>query len=476
VSLRPARLLAVATGAFGVGFSALAVLQQRAFWTGRFDLGNLTQAVWSTAHGHPLSMTDLQGRQISRLGAHFDPLVAVLAPAWLVWPHPSLLLVVQAIGVGLGAPAVYLLASKHLESEWAGLGFALAYLLYPPTQWLVLDDFHPVAFAAPLLLWGFWFLDGDRLVAFAAVAVPAALTKEQVGLVVAAIGVWYAFRPGRRRQGIAIALAGAAVSVVALLVIIPHFAPAGSSPFASRYDRVGGSPSGIVRTAVTDPATIAREATKPSDRGYVVNLLLPLLALPLVSPGTALTAAPEIGLNLLSSTRTQTSIHFHYTAAAIPGLFAAAIFGAARLRRRSRLVRRLLPRLLVIAGLIAGYALGPMPLWRLVPGGSTLATREHVVSAHARAAARVISVIPKGEPVSATNALGAHLSARRRILSFPLTRGVTWVAVDTTRPSYLDEAAAPTKFAEALAAIEQRGTFRLVRAEDGVRVYRLRRG
>ena len=31
---------------------------------------------------------------------------------------------------------VFLLARKHLGSERAGLGFALAYLLYPPTQWL----------------------------------------------------------------------------------------------------------------------------------------------------------------------------------------------------------------------------------------------------------------------------------------------------------------------------------------------------
>ena len=134
--------------------SALAVLQQRAFETGRFDVGNLTQAVWSTAHGRFLEMTDLQGEQISRLGAHFDPLVALLAPLWWLWPSPELLLVVQAVGVALGAVPVFLLARKHLGGDWSGLGFALVYLLYPPTQWLVVDDFHPVALATPLLLGG----------------------------------------------------------------------------------------------------------------------------------------------------------------------------------------------------------------------------------------------------------------------------------------------------------------------------------
>ena len=74
--------------------SALAVLQQRAFETGRFDVGNLTQAVWSTAHGRFLEVTDLQGEQISRLGAHFDPLVGAARPALVAVAEPQLLLVV----------------------------------------------------------------------------------------------------------------------------------------------------------------------------------------------------------------------------------------------------------------------------------------------------------------------------------------------------------------------------------------------
>ena len=164
---RPARLVAGGCAAFAAGLGALAVLQHRAFWTGRFDVGNLTQAVWSTAHGDVLSVTGLTGRQISRLGAHFDPIVVLFAPLWWVWPDASMLLVTQALAVATGAIPVYLLARRHLRSDWAAAGFGLAYLLHPATQWLVLDDFHPVALATPLLLWGFWFLDSDRLVAFA---------------------------------------------------------------------------------------------------------------------------------------------------------------------------------------------------------------------------------------------------------------------------------------------------------------------
>ena len=71
---RPRLLLGAATLAFAAGFSALAVLQHRAFSTGRFDLGNMTQAIWSTAHGRPLEITDLSGTLALEqgIGRHSD--------------------------------------------------------------------------------------------------------------------------------------------------------------------------------------------------------------------------------------------------------------------------------------------------------------------------------------------------------------------------------------------------------------------
>ncbi len=186
--ITPPVLLWTAIAAYAAGFSALSVLRHRAFQTGRFDLGNMVQAVWSTAHGHPLEVTSLRGDEISRLAAHFDPVLVAFAPLWLVWPSPDSLLVAQAIAVALGAVPVFWLARKHLDSERAGLGFALAYLFYPPTQWLTLNEFHPVALACPLLLFAFWYLDEDRLIPFALFALAAVTTKEEVGFVVAGLG------------------------------------------------------------------------------------------------------------------------------------------------------------------------------------------------------------------------------------------------------------------------------------------------
>src|SRR5438128_7861739 len=114
-------LLATGVAAYAAGFAALSALRHDAFVTGRFDLGNMVQAVWSTAHGHPLRITELGGDQISRLAAHVDPILVVFAPLWRIWPSPDLLLVGQAIAIAAGALPVFWLARKHLDSEGAAL-------------------------------------------------------------------------------------------------------------------------------------------------------------------------------------------------------------------------------------------------------------------------------------------------------------------------------------------------------------------
>jgi uncharacterized membrane protein len=468
--LRPGHrlLLWAAIAAYATGFSALSVLRHRAFATGRFDLGNMVQTVWSTAHGDPLRMTGLRGDQVSRLGAHFDPILAVFAPLWLAWPSPDVLLVAQAVAIALGALPVYLLARKHLGSERAGLGFALAYLIYPPTQWLTLNEFHPVALACPLLLFAIWYLDEGRLLPFLVFAALAATTKEEIALVVAGLGIWYAVAHGRRLEGAAVAAAGVAVALVAIEVVIPHFNRAGTSSFLTRYSEVGSTPGGIVHTAVSDPWRIVTTALTGRGLGYVARLVLPLGLLVLLAPVLLVAALPELAVNALSAATTQTSIRFHYTAGLIPVLVAAAVLGAARLARSRPNVP--VVTIAVAVAVASSYALGPVPLWRYFPGGEQHQAHAAEVSAHDRIAARALRLVPPHAVISATNSLGAHLSARRRVLSFPYLQDAQWVAADETSPGYADRLA-PLPAAVQLSWLRRNPEWRLVFERDGILIF-----
>jgi uncharacterized membrane protein len=455
--------------AYAAAFAALSVLRHDSFETGRFDLGNMVQAVWSTAHGHVLQVTNLQGGQVSRLGAHVDPILVVFAPLWWLWPSPSLLLTAQAIAVALGGLPLYWLTDKHTGSERAALGLSLSYLLFPAAEWMTLNEFHPVALACPLLLFAIWYLDEDRLGLFAAFALLAVLTREEIGLVVAGLGIWYTL--GRRRwaAGGAIAAAGIGASILAIEVVIPHFRHGAASSFFGRYDAVGGSAGGIVHTAFTDPGKLLSIAIDHRGAHYLLDLLLPIIVLAVLAPLLLVALVPELALNLLSSVDAQKSIHFHYVAGETPILFAAAAIGLGRLGRWAGTAGTAA----VLATLVANYALGPIPLWRSVPGGATLQAKSARVSRHDRIAARELGLIPANAVVSATNSLGAHLSARMRIFSFPFVRGAQWVIVDERRPSIGDHYDKKGGVAR-IKRFRQDRRFRLVSAADGVLVFKQR--
>jgi uncharacterized membrane protein len=462
-------LVLVGAAAWVAGFAALSVLRQKAFFNGRFDMGNMVQAVWSTAHGHPLRMTGLRGEQISRLAAHVDPILAVYGPLWWVWPSPYLLLVTQALALGLGALPVYWLSRKHLGSSRAALGLACAYLLYPATGWLALNEFHPVALATPLLLFAFWFLDEDRLLPFALCAVAASLCKEEIALVVAGFGIWYGIT--RRRWAVGALIAGLAGiwALVAIAVVIPHFNNGEASDFYGRYSEVGGSAGGIVKTAFTHPLRIVEAAFSRRDIHYLWELGFPLAFLFLLSPLALVAALPELALNLLSATTTQTSIHFHYTAGLIAPLVIATVLGASRLRRRAVPVAMVV----VAAALVGSWHLGPIPGWRHVPGGETFQSTAARVTDHDAIAEEALRLIPANAVVSATNTLGSHLSARRRFLSFPFLKDATWIAADETQPGYADRYA-PLPTALQLAWLRRNPEWRLVFERDGILVFRRR--
>ena len=283
----------------------------------------------------------------------------------------------------------------------------------------------------------------------------------------AGFGVWYAVSRRRWVEGGAIVALGVAWAAVATTVVIPHFNHGQTSDFYTRYSEVGGSPGGIVKTAFTHPARLIHAAFTGRDLHYALQLLWPLAFLPLLAPLVLVAIVPELAINVLSAVNSQTSIHFHYTAGLIAPLVIAGIFGARRLRGRAVPIAAAA----VLVALAGNYRLGPIPAWRYVPGGQGFQARAGDITAHDRIAARALELIPGGDVVSATNSLGAHVSARRRVLSFPFLQDATWIAADETQPGYADRYA-PLATAEQLVWLRRNPEWTLVFEDDGVLVFR----
>lgn len=439
------------------------------FRLARYDLGNMVQAVWSTAHGRPLEVTHgTTGEQMTRLGGHVDPILAALAPLWIAVPSPLTLVAVQIAAVGLGAVPVFWLARRHLGSERAAGLLAFAYLAYPWVAWTAVDVFHPVTLAIPLLLFAVWFLDSERYVLFALCAGLAITTGELIGMFVAALGLWYALARGRRREGLAIAVAGAASTLVALFVVVPAFS-GGPSAFYGAYEEVGGSPWGILQTAFSDPGAILSAAGSGRDVLYLFLLAVPLGGAFLLAPGLAAVALPQLAANLLADWPSATDPHAHYMAGILPFLFAAVAIGLGRLSPARRLrAAGLVLTLSVAATVVAGP-------WPGALGGTPTFFQTDDSKERLGALREAVALVPNDAPVSSTNRIGAHLAARRYLYSVPVVGRAEWIVVDVSDPWIPrvwgggNDADALERFRE---RIEREAAWEKVFEREGVLVFR----
>jgi uncharacterized membrane protein len=438
---------------------------------GRFDLGNMVQAVWSTAHGRPLEITHgSTGEQVLRLAGHVDPFLVLLTPVWMIWPSPLALAFTQIAVVALGALPVFWLARRHTGSEQLAALFAFAYLAYPWVATSAAAAIHPVTFAITFLLFCVWYLDSERFVLFVVFALLAMSTGELMGLPIVALGIWFALARRRGRAGAAVTLLGIAWTALAIYVIVP--ASAGhDSMFYGFYDQVGGSPQGVLRMLFTDPTRVLGALVEGHDLAYLVWLGLPLLFLFLLSPALAAVALPQLLANGLSDFRSMTDPRYHSVAAIVPFLMAATVLGVARLSESRRT--------LAVAGVLVCSAtlalvVGP---WPRVAGATPLGGRESVPAERLTAMNHAVAAIPDGAPVVTTNAAGAHLSARRYVYLVPVLGRAEWAVVDRGDPWVVGrDSPILTRHPEVveafIARLRRSTAWRQVSAEAGVLVFR----
>jgi len=164
--------------------------------------------------------------------------------------------------------------SIALQSVIAGMSLSLVAMGFAALGFLVLNEFHPVALATPLLLWAFLYIEEDRWLRAAPFLILAAACKETVPLVLATLGIYFAIRKRSWRPLVLTALA-AVYFAVAVWVIIPHF-NGGQSAFIARYGDYGEGAGQIVKSAVLHPGHTLGDLVATANLRYWLDLLWPL--------------------------------------------------------------------------------------------------------------------------------------------------------------------------------------------------------
>ena len=296
---------------------------------GSWDLGIFTEYVRQVAHLHA-PVVNIRGSGFNLLGDHFQPVVGLIAPVFLLVPSAATLLVVQALLTAVSVVPVSRAAASRLGTG-AGRMIGAAYGLSWGLQQMIDFDFHEIAFAVPLLACSLSALLRGKVRAAAVWALPLVFVKEDQGFTVAAIGILIAVMslaragkggPAARaalRWGVLLTVWGLAWSVLAITVFIPHFNTLHQYP----YWADGGvlSPGGPHPSA---PAVLAQfgHSYLPKLRTTLL-ILLPVAFLALGSP-IALVAVPGLALRFVSTNGAYWGSAYHYNATVMPIVFIAA--------------------------------------------------------------------------------------------------------------------------------------------------------
>ncbi len=445
-------------------FGTLSLRRHQNLRTNALDLGYTDQAVWNTLHGRPFRFSTYLDAAFSLdipiqdfeqpdvlLGYHVEPLLAPISLLYLLHDGPETLLWLQTVALALGAIPVYLIAhrryaaltKKHL-AIWLPIAFVLLYLLSPVLEAANLSDFHAVALSPVLLLSAFYCLETDRPWGFIAFAFLAAMTKEEVGLLVAMMGLWAALVRRRWVLGLGIAAAGFSWSVLCFTVIMPHFSGLGDSAFWVRYGQFGESAKEVALNLFRQPGLFADWLRRPNVAGYLRDLWLSSGGLAILFPQVLLLALPSLAINTFSSYDWMHSGGGHYSATIVPFLVIAAIYGVAWLAHRvgNWRIGKLSAgtRSAVASLLLVGVGLSVAIAHHYDAGISPLSRRFLLepVSEHARRAEPMferMNELSPDTPISVGSNLYPHVAHRERVYLFPTVSDARFILLDVTGPA-----------------------------------------
>jgi len=418
------------------GYAAISLFRLMQLNPTSWDLGIYTEYVkqYSLLRA---PIVDIRAPGFNLLGDHFQPIVALLAPFFRVFPSAATLLVAQAL---LAAASVFPVSRLAREKLGPGPGRAIAisYGFAWGLQQLAEFDFHEIAFAVPLLAFSLAALARGRIKATVWWALPLVFVKEDQGFTVAAIGGYLIVSglraripppgargdPGGRGRMVAgqfLLIWGIAWSFVAIGVIIPHF----NADHVYQYWTDGGvlAPGGH-RSAFG----LARQFGHawPDKLQTVVMLLLPTAFIALRSP-LILIGVPSLVLRFVATDSSFWGTYWHYNATLMPVIFLAAIDALARIGaamdadpaaagpagwasgRRGRWhaaqagARRYGAAMMVAIAVVLAFQFPLSTLWN----AST-----YRISPHVQAAEAAMAHVPDGATVLTTLDLLAPLAAR----------------------------------------------------------------
>ncbi len=413
-------------------FCTLSLQRHNAF-ASRYDLSNMDQTIWYTLHNHFFQFRH-PDNFVSRFSIHADLILVLLSPVYLLWNDVRAILVIQTVMLAIGAIPVYFISMRLLKNKIISLTIVISYLLNPTMQWTNIYDFHGVSFAIPFILSAFYFALIKRWGWYSIFVFLALITKEEISLNIAMMGIAIIFYMKNWKMGFVTVLIGFGWFFTMVFGVMPYFTPGGvhwalekmgteNSNQLPQYILQLLKAKQLVQTFIFNPTTIE----------YYQLLLKPFAYLPILGIPWIFLSAPEIAINIIRKTD---MITFHYGSGITPALVIATIFGiyaiSYTLRRITFLRQYYLPILYSITAILLFIAIRVNYHYSPLPTTPSCSCYIYNVTQEDKDFEKILQNIPKDASITSSIEIRPHVSHREFAFTVPsATQSATYIALIT---------------------------------------------
>ncbi len=411
--LEPAAVAWTAAAIYFVAFAAAAIGRHYAMAT-TFDLAYHANLVYQCGRGYLFQQTvdpTLGGvmRQLSFT-------LLALAPFGAICPSACYLLVAQTLAQAGAALLVFAVARPDGGPRWPAAALAVSFLLSPGLHGANLFDFDARALAVPAVLAACYFFSRRRFGWGLALAVLAALTREDLALYAVGLAAWGGFASGRRKAGLAAGGVLLAYFAAVCCVVYPKLTYAGDAGPLQSW--VFTRHFGLWDAVRGDPAAAENMLHELGPKGgYLLALLIPVAAfLPFAGGALSIIILP-LAVPAATSMKAVYKFGLHYPFGVLPFLYGAAAVGARRLAQAGGGKRlsvtaasaaAVVSQLLFVAAFSRSYY---APVLRATFPGP-----------HEKGMAGALNLVPADAAVCADEPFLPHLARRRCVYFYPLAR------------------------------------------------------
>src|SRR3989338_5699103 len=351
IETRQKKLLWLAIAFYFITFSLICLWKYFQFGYNGLDLAILNQVFFNSAQGNLFQFSVHPG---SYLGDHFELIIPLLLPLYLIFRHPLALLTLQTLILALTALPIFLIAKNVLAKPWP-LVIALIWLLNPFVQNINLFEFHILPFAVFFILLAFYFYQQNNFKAWLLFCFLALLVREDVALVIFMFSILSLL--DKRSWGWVIWPAAiSAIWFLSAIKVIGYFTPSGSYKFLYYYSWLGSTAKEIIINFFAQPLNTLKHVFSINNLLFTIVLFLPFGFLSLIKFRYLILALPiYLQIILGGSTNSVIALKLHYASLFLPALFIALIYGL-------KVIQKWRYRDLLIISLLVGTVYGFLTL------------------------------------------------------------------------------------------------------------------